>query len=641
MIAPKAGGSPTPEGFAPGAEIVAASLPAGAAMGDPAGRMSERLLVAAFTLRVLSIGGVLVPLWGLGLPAFLLLDPLATPAARAGGSLAAALAVAVTVASTRLRLRRRPDLPIAGRAAFDMGLATALAAIALWAWGSSQPRIPYLEQFSLLCLQVATGWAASVCVYVAGRALLRRRPQATPIAQLPAIRRVFTTTAAVLGLFAAVVLGIGLAGRAAGARDRELVTQLRAFCDLGAAALAGASTDEEREGILRALEVTAKVGVELFEAGSRPPVLERAHLAARAGDDHLLAVADGVRLHLLRAVTPHGDLWITAGANVRPDVRAPDDAPGLILLALLALGAPLAAGLVGQDLASHLGRLTRALGELAHAPGAPGVPISSNDEVGDLAAELNATCRQFDEENRRLAADLDAAAASDRARSRFLAAASHELRNPLNSIIGFCHVLRERGGLNEAQTEDVLLIESAGDQLLRRVDDILDLSRIEAGEEQPLDPRPLDLARLAAEVLEARGEGAAPGVAVGLDASPGTPPALADAQRVRQVLENLVGNALKFTREGFVQVGVGTDPHGAVHLQVADSGPGIPEDELESIFTEFHRVESERQVAGTGLGLAIARRIVEQHRGRIWVESRLGQGSTFHVVLPAARPEDA
>jgi signal transduction histidine kinase len=85
-------------------------------------------------------------------------------------------------------------------------------------------------------------------------------------------------------------------------------------------------------------------------------------------------------------------------------------------------------------------------------------------------------------------------------------------------------------------------------------------------------------------------------------------------------------------------VNIGTHPEG-VHVQVADSGPGIPEEEFEAIFTEFHRVESQRQVAGTGLGLAIARRIVEQHGGRIWVESTPGQGSTFHVVLPAAEPQ--
>ena len=111
-------------------------------------------------------------------------------------------------------------------------------------------------------------------------------------------------------------------------------------------------------------------------------------------------------------------------------------------------------------------------------PATVGVPVASHDEVGDLASELNATCSRFAEEQRRLADDLFAAAAGDRARNRLLATASHELRTPLTSIIGYCHLLRRRSALNDAQREDIEVVAAASDQLLRHVDDILDLSDV-------------------------------------------------------------------------------------------------------------------------------------------------------------------
>jgi signal transduction histidine kinase len=302
------------------------------------------------------------------------------------------------------------------------------------------------------------------------------------------------------------------------------------------------------------------------------------------------------------------------------------------------LVAPIAAGVVGREVAADLRALTTTLQRAAEAgTTVAAVPVRGNDDIGDLAATLNATLRAREAENARLAAELEGAAATDRARSRFLAGASHELRTPLNAITGYCHLLQSEV-LDDAQREDVTLIEAAGLQLLAHVDEILDLSRIEAGKDAPLERRPTDLVALAQQVCQARAPDAGHGVTLGCQAAPDVPVLAVDPLRIRQTLENLVGNALKFTRRGHVQVTVARAPDGGVHIQVIDTGPGIPPDELETIFGEFHRVESQRQVAGTGLGLAIARRFVAQHEGRLYAESVLGQGSVFHLHLPGPPP---
>jgi signal transduction histidine kinase len=229
----------------------------------------------------------------------------------------------------------------------------------------------------------------------------------------------------------------------------------------------------------------------------------------------------------------------------------------------------------------------------------------------------------------------------DRLKTQFIANMSHELRTPLNSIIGFSRVILKGidGPLTEAQRQDLTAIHNAGQHLLGLINDILDLSKIEAGRME-LQFSEVDMREIIRGVMS---------TAVGLtrdkpielrqEVPEDLPPVWADAQRARQVLLNLVSNAAKFTDQGFIAVRAWAD-ESFVTIAVQDTGIGIPREKQEEIFQEFTQVESgtTRRYGGTGLGLAIARRLVELMGGRIWVESEVGKGSTFFFTLPRARP---
>ena len=605
---------------------------------------------------VLACGMALVPVWGYVLPHFLMLDALALGPACLGGALGALAAVLSTIAAAIVRRR------ISGRSephssALDLAVLATASALATWVTGPRDGRLPYLEGFALAALDVAAAWAAALAAYVLQTQQRRRlteglvdtppgwrptgphdAPPARSIDQRPpTLRSVFALTSAGLALVAAIVLSVGSLGRASGARARQIVTQTQALADLSGAVLQRLPEDAvaERRRVVEVLSTHGETEAVISPPGERPPALAAIPpLRVAETEDGFLTLSEEGRIHWLSRPIPGGTLWVRANVLAPPAVLAPDDAPALLILAILVLAAPLATGLVGQQLAGDLAEISRALsaagGDTERE--VPFVPVRSDDEIGDVAVALNETLRDRADENRRLAWALEGAQASDRARNRFLAGASHELRTPLNAITGYCHLLL-RSPITEAQREDISLIEAAGEQLLGHVDEILDLSRIESGQDAPLDCRPTDLGALVRQVVLARSKDVPPGVDFGATCDPATPMLSVDALRIRQTLENLVGNALKFTRKGYVQITVGPHPDG-VHLQVVDSGPGIPADELESIFAEFHRVEGQRQVAGTGLGLAIARRFVDQHGGSLWAESILGQGTTFHLVLP-------
>ncbi len=595
---------------------------------------------------VLACGAALPPLWGLVLPHYLLLDDLAIGPARWGGFLGAIAAVGATLGARAVRRRLSgPQGP--HHSAWDLAMLSTVSALVVWVQTSGGGRLPYLEGFALALLEVAAGWGAALGAYV----LIARNRRRAPVADAdldaagrtqahPPMRSVFVYTALGLALVAAIVLGVGSVGRAAGARALQIIQQSTALAELTAAVLDELPPDDDarRSQVLDTLVTHGEVAASVHPADARPESLEEAAatpgaLLASTPTGWLCQTPRGRYHYVSRALSDGRRLWIRADIQATSAVIAPDDAPGLMLLALLVLAAPLATGIVGRELTMDLGELTTALRRAAdRGADVAAVPVRSNDEIGDLARAINETLRAREAENARLARELEGADATDRARSRFLAGASHELRTPLNAITGYCHLLQQ-SALNEAQQEDVSLIESAGLQLLGHVDEILDISRIEAGEDAPLERRPTDLEALVRQVAQARAKDVPAGVQFEVRVTSPLPRLSVDPLRIRQTLENLVGNALKFTRAGRVQVHVGP-AGGGVHIQVVDTGPGIPEGELETIFQEFHRVEGQRQVAGTGLGLAIARRFVHQHGGELRAESVLGQGSTFHLVLP-------
>lgn len=230
------------------------------------------------------------------------------------------------------------------------------------------------------------------------------------------------------------------------------------------------------------------------------------------------------------------------------------------------------------------------------------------------------------------------------AKSEFLANMSHELRTPLTSIIGFSRLIDTGGVLPESERRFLNLVRSASETLLAVVNDILDFSRLEAGAVElcPVDFVSLDLAEEVAAVLEQ--QATMKGVALSVAGERGVS-LCGDATRLRQVLLNLVGNAVKFTASGQVLVEVSTlgtdDPdRRTLQVRVSDTGIGIPPDRLSAIFERFSQVDGSisRQFGGTGLGLAISQRLIQQMDGQIGVESDGSTGSTFwfSVVLPMA-----
>ncbi|MCX7681602.1 MAG: GAF domain-containing protein [Anaerolineae bacterium] len=232
----------------------------------------------------------------------------------------------------------------------------------------------------------------------------------------------------------------------------------------------------------------------------------------------------------------------------------------------------------------------------------------------------------------------------DRLKSQFLANMSHELRTPLNSIIGFSRVILKGidGPLTEMQRTDLEAVYNSGQHLLSLINNILDISKIQAGKME-INIVDTDLRDIIKSVMS---------TAVGLvkdkpielqQVVPENLPIIrADAGRIRQVLLNIVGNAAKFTERGFIRLEAEATPTEVI-IKVSDSGIGIPQDKLTTIFEEFTQVDgsSTRAVGGTGLGLAISRNFVEMHGGRIWAESTVGKGSTFYVALPIAGPSEA
>jgi len=245
---------------------------------------------------------------------------------------------------------------------------------------------------------------------------------------------------------------------------------------------------------------------------------------------------------------------------------------------------------------------------------------------------------EFREAERATRAARDAALQASRAKSDFIANVSHELRTPLQSILGFAEIGALRARQEQRLAELFADVHRAGQRMLSLVNDLLDLSKIEHGAE-PLQLKRLDLAPLAAEVARELGPLlAARGLTLDTALGDEALNMLGDPLRLQQVLRNLLANAIRFSPQGGrIELSAGHDETGDVRVDVADHGPGIPPDELESIFEAFVQSSATKNAAGgTGLGLAICRRIAEAHGGRIRAANRAdGGGAVISLTLPA------
>ncbi len=303
-------------------------------------------------------------------------------------------------------------------------------------------------------------------------------------------------------------------------------------------------------------------------------------------------------------------------------------AVGSILLAV-ALGYA-----ISWSIISPVRAMDARFNELAAGDFSKRIDVSNRDELGELASNLNRTSAELG----RLYQQVETA---NKHKSEFLANMSHELRTPLNAIIGFSEVMIERlfGEINEKQAEYLNDIHASGKHLLSLINEILDLSKIEAGRME-LETSTFDLAGAVADALTLIRERAQRhGILLGQQVDSNLGEIVADERKFKQVLLNLLSNAVKFTPDGGRIDVTARRAEDSALIAVRDSGIGIAPEDQAAVFEEFRQVglDSTRKQEGTGLGLALTKKFVELHGGRIWLESEPGKGSTFTFTIPVKR----
>jgi signal transduction histidine kinase len=358
-------------------------------------------------------------------------------------------------------------------------------------------------------------------------------------------------------------------------------------------------------------------------AGQAPKGADpRLRVAAAAGAATLLAFA-----------------WVAwVGRMVLGEGAADDLLRGLAIALGVALPAAVAAAWTGVAAVTRdIRRVTRAAKAMVDDEGwGRPVPLGRLDEVGEVTRrveELRVHCAHSVERARRARREAEQA---DRDKTEFLTSISHELRTPLNAIVGFADVLLAEieGPLNPSQREDLATIRGAGLHLVALFTDVLDLSAAASGHLR-LERSRVEVGTILETVAaELRGQRRDRPVEIHAP-RPGDLPALrADPKRLRQVVTNLAGNALKFTEQGEVRLEATQDGPWVV-LTISDTGVGMTPEALDTLFDEFTQAgDAARRRRGTGLGLAISRQLVELHGGTIAVESSPGRGTTVTVRLP-------
>lgn len=414
-------------------------------------------------------------------------------------------------------------------------------------------------------------------------------------------------------------------------------------------------------GDIDALATLTQLGLQFYRLPAHPPIARLAPILPA-----LLASPDGTVVHtfdsnqigVFTALYDRTDNPVAVIGTVqpRPVYNQGQISIRYLVAGLLLLG--LAIGfantwMLDRVVLRRMARLSQevtAIGEAGNAEAR--VTIVGKDEIGALSAAINAMLGKLAQTEEALRAAQKEAMTANEAKSRFLANMSHEIRTPLNAVMGMTGLLRE-SDLSGEQREYVETIYQGSESLLTIISDILDFSKIEAGklelEEQPFNLR--IAIELTLDIMAARaGE---KGLELLYFIDPGVPDVIqGDSVRVRQILLNLVANAIKFTEHGEVLVTVrqgGRTPHQngnhslLLHFSIADTGIGIPPDRIDRLFRQFSQVDvsTTRKYGGTGLGLAISKRLAELMGGDMWVESTgvPGEGSIFHFTISSAAAE--
>jgi signal transduction histidine kinase len=450
----------------------------------------------------------------------------------------------------------------------------------------------------------------------------------------------------VIGVLAA--LAIGAVGRFELREQEDSATTFRSelLAKMLAARLAAMPLDEHWPLIERA---ALRSGAEFMLASEDGAIVvdatrgvgneDRVRLVIEAGRGETVTELGRAHFYARRMPRPYQRFFVIAFVGMPEEPFATSSLTRSVaaLTALLVGAAALVAFALARDVYADV-RFVRerivAMARRANEPAGQPIPVRSVDQVGLLTSTFNVLVDRFTAAELAYRQDLSGALAYDRERSAFLAALSHELRTPLNAILGFTEVLLSEvdGPLDPEARENLLVVRSSGQHLRALIDDILDLSALESGELR-LTLRQIDVYPIVADVVrEARALARSKGLDITLVGNPAR--AFADERRVRQIVGNIVGNAVKYTERGRVDVGLGI-VNGEVVVEVADTGPGIAAEEHEAIFQEyFQSREARTRRAGTGLGLAIARRLARMHGGRVEVASEIGKGSIFRVVFP-------
>jgi signal transduction histidine kinase len=449
----------------------------------------------------------------------------------------------------------------------------------------------------------------------------------------------------VVGLAIAVAVGFFGVSNLATASDDHAAARAALLASTLGARLGQLPRAERLEAMQRAAR---KTGAELMVVSRKGDVVLDASLGMpdRAALERVVSEAQGEAITGLGRTRFATETIVGTRDTLVAFVRepsAPEGGPALLraLVALTTLLVGVAAAVayaVARDAnkdVEFVGERVRGMLHVRSEPAGEAVPVRTMDQVGALTVAFNALVDRFAAAQSTYQNDLERVRAADRDRAAFLAAVSHELRSPLNAILGFADILVTEvdGPLSAEAREEVEQILGSGKHLLELINDILELSALESGQLR-LSRGKVDLAAVASNVVrEAAGLVGDRAVGVRIEGEGGVY-AFADAKRIRQVLTNLVGNAIKFTQQGEVVVEVAREGRLA-RMSVRDTGPGIRAQERSVIFEEYKQTREERaRRRGTGLGLAITRRLVMMHGGTIDVDTQIGRGSKFSVWLP-------